>query len=93
MKAAIAKLFALLFLASSIYLLLPAGPLWYLWYGEKPGVENEADKMTIFAVSILVFGLSVLLIMVGDSLLRQWFQKPKVEGETDAPFSEPASED
>ncbi len=75
MKAVIAKLCALLFMASGIYLLLPAGPLWYLWYGQKPGTHNEADKLTIVAVSILLLGLSILFVIVMASLFRQWITK------------------
>ena len=71
MKAAVIKIV----LASGIYLLLPVGPLWYLWYGQRPGIENEADVLTIISVSILLLGLSILFVMAGHSLFVQLKRK------------------
>ena len=73
----IIKVLLLVSIWGLIWLLLPSGPFWFLWYGEKPGAQSIDDLSVILSICALIFCLSI----IGYSLLSTLFSDKNGEGQ------------
>ena len=76
-KGYIIKVLFLVSIWGLIWLLLPSGPFWFLWYGERPGPRSVDDLSVVLSICSLIFCLSI----IGYSLLTTLFTGENVEGQ------------
>lgn len=91
-KFLVLKIIALLLIIAALFLLIPSGPLWFIWFGEDPGVQNDADPLAILSLLGVVLCLAIVFLRLMASMLWDDTEEP-AEGDAAPKSSESAPDD